>query len=597
MGEVDETHYVHLVATPLSMRVYLEWYCEQLTSIWRWVIFIFRGNHMLKNRIAEDLHKVLEDHLSMEEVIKILEIPSNEEYGDLSFPTFTLAPLFRKSPKLIAEDISMKFQSELVSSVEVINGYINFYIDKNMVSTFIMDTVLGEKFGDTSYLEGQSYAMDFSSPNIAKPFSMGHLRATILGDSLSRLLKKNGAAVIGINHLGDWGTQFGKLIVAYSKWGDAQKVEANPIQELFALYTRFHKEADKNPSLNQEARDAFSKLERGDRQYLDLWEWFRTVSLEAFQKLYDQLDISFDYIQGESFYNDKLEATSILLEKQNLLEYDDEAYIVQLEDVPPALIKKKDGASLYITRDIAAMLYRTDVFYPDKILYVVGQEQSVHFEQLSQLGELLDLKPEIRHIPFGLILKDGKKMSTRKGEVILLEDIIEDVKKEAMFVIDEKNPELQDKEAVAEKIAVSAIKFHDLKNDRMNSYDFIIEDMLKFDGETAIYVMYTNSRIHSILRKSELDSDDAMTFDDAMWPLLKHMARYEDVLVEAADRYAPSVICRYTLQLCRLFNAYYGKERIIGSGNEQSKLILLKQISKIIKDAMSVLGMEVVDEM
>ncbi len=552
---------------------------------------------MFKEYIAEDLHKILKQDLEYEEIVEILEVPANEDFGDFSFPTFTLAKLFRKSPKDIAEDIKGEFQSELVVKTEVINGFVNFHIDKLKGSSLAVNEIGRDGYGKTQHLHGQKLVMDFSSPNIAKPFSMGHLRATILGDSLSKILRQNGAKVTGINHLGDWGTQFGKLIVAYMKWGEQAAVEADPIKELFKLYKHFHKEAEKDPVLDDEAREAFNRLELGHKEYTELWQWFRTVSLEAFQLLYDQLNVSFDHIQGESFYNDQLSRTAELLEEKQLLEYDDGAYIVRLSDTPPALIKKRDGASLYITRDAAAMLYRVEEYKADKILYVVGQEQSVHFEQLSQLAKLLDVKTDIEHIPFGLILKNGRKMSTRKGEVVLLEDIIVDVKERALEVISDKNPELEDKAQAAGKIAIGAIKFHDLKNDRMNSYDFNIEDMLKFDGETATYVMYTNSRIQSILRRNKTGTDSDFVSEENMWPILKHMSAYEDVLREAANRYSPSVICKYVMQLCRLFNTYYGQERIIGSSNEKSKLILLQLISRNIKQAMNLLGIEAVDSM
>lgn len=552
---------------------------------------------MFKKYIAEDLHEILKDDLKYEEILKILEVPANDGFGDFSFPTFTLSKSFRKSPKNIAVDIKEKFKCAIVNRTEVINGFINFHIDKQKGSSIVLNEIQMERYGKTDYLEGQKLVMDFSSPNIAKPFSMGHLRATILGDSLSRILEQNGAEVTGVNHLGDWGTQFGKLIVAYTKWGEKDAVEANPIKELFHLYTHFHKEAEINTILDDEAREAFNQLELGNKEYTELWQWFREVSLEAFQLLYDQLNVSFDHLQGESFYNDQLVGTAKLLEEKGLLEFDDGAYIVRLKGIPPALIKKRDGASLYITRDVAAMLYRVEKYEADKILYVVGQEQSVHFEQLSQLAELLNVKIEVEHIPFGMILKNGKKMSTRKGEVVLLEDIIADVEEKALEVISDKNPDLENKKQVANKIAIGAIKFHDLKNDRMNSYDFNIEDMLKFDGETATYVNYTNSRIQSILRKSNPESDAVVVFEENMWPILKHMANYEEILAEAANRYSPSVICKYVMQLCRLFNTYYGQEKIIGSINEKSKLILLQLISRNIKQAMGMLGIETVDSM
>ncbi|SDK85510.1 arginine--tRNA ligase [Lacicoccus qingdaonensis] len=552
---------------------------------------------MLKKWVAEDMHKILKEYLKYEEILEIIEIPANDNFGDFSFPTFTLSKLFRKSPEDIAENIKEGFQSELVVKTEVINGFVNFHIDRQKGGSLIMNEIGRESYGKTKHLQGQKLVMDFSSPNIAKPFSMGHLRATILGDSLSKILEQNSAKVTGINHLGDWGTQFGKLIVAYTKWGEKKAVEADPIKELFQLYTHFHIEAEKNPSLDDEAREAFSKLELGHKEYTELWQWFRDVSMVAFELLYNQLNVSFDHIQGESFYNKHLSQTVELLEEKNLLEYDDGAYIIRLNGIPPALIKKRDGASLYITRDVAAMLYRVEKYEADKILYVVGQEQSIHFEQLSQVAEMLDVKTEIEHIPFGMILKNGKKMSTRKGEVVLLEDIIKDVAERALQVISDKNPKLKDKELAAGKIAIGAIKFHDLKNDRMNSYDFNIEDMLKFDGETATYVNYTNSRIQSILRKNMTGTESGFVSEDSMWPILKHMSSYEEVLVEAANRYSPSVICKYVMQLCRLFNTYYGQGRIIGSSNEKSKLMLLQMISRNIKEAMKLLGIETMDSM
>lgn len=552
---------------------------------------------MFKEKITDTLYIMLKDYLSKKEIMSILEEPSNQEFGDFSFPTFTLVKLFKKSPQAIAEHIHESLESELIESVEVINGFVNLKIDKEIGSSLVMKEIQGNDYGTTDYLTDTKIVMDFSSPNIAKPFSMGHLRATVLGDSLSRILKKNGAEIVGINHVGDWGTQFGKLIVAYKIWGNEKSVERDPIKELFELYKKFHIEAEQNQNLDDEARKAFYELENGDSEYLTLWDWFREVSMESFQKLYEQLGISFDYIQGESFYNDRMEDTIKLLEEKGLLEYDEGAYIIRLKDVPPALIKKKDGSSLYITRDLSAMFYREAQFQPDKILYVVGHEQSVHFGQLSQLSKILDTKSDIEHIPFGLILTNGKKMSTRKGKVVFLENIIEDLKKISFKIISEKNPNLKQKEMTAEKIAIGAIKFYDLKNDRMNSYNFNMNDMLKFDGETATYIMYTNSRIQSILRNGKLKFEETFIFEESMWPLLKQLSQYEEDIMDAADRYSPAIICKYVLQLCRLFNSYYAQVRIKDSDNENSKLLVLYYVSKNIKDAMQLLGIETVDEM
>lgn len=554
---------------------------------------------MFKEEITDELHKILEKRISKEEIRNILEVPANQSFGEFSFPTFALAKILKKSPKLIAEELAEQFKLDSVSHIKTINGFLNFYIDRDSASKIILNEIRTPHTHAFNRLKGQTIVIDYSSPNIAKPFSMGHFRATVLGDALSKILEKSGANVIGINHLGDWGTQFGKLIVAYKEWGEFSKVQENPIKELFELYQKFHVEAETNPILDNEARNAFNQLEHGNNEYTELWLWFREVSIQAFQSLYVKLNIEFDYIQGESFYNNQLNKVSDILEEKELLELDQGAYIVRLnETTPPALIKKKDGASLYITRDIAAMLYREKQYHPNDVLYVVGQEQSVHFNQLGQMASLLDVTTNIEHIPFGLILKNGKKMSTRKGAVVLLEDIINDVEIQALEVITEKNPNLINKEKIAEKVSIAAIKFFDLKYDRLNSYEFNIKDMLKFDGETGVYVMYTNSRIQSILRKSVHNGKvDNFIYEDKMWPVLNQLSKYPEVIMAAADKRMPSEICKYVIGLCRLFNSYYGSEKIIGSDNEISRIQLLHIVSDIIKDAMMLLGIETVDEM
>ncbi|HEC2178642.1 TPA: arginine--tRNA ligase [Staphylococcus delphini] len=447
-------------------------------------------------------------------------------------------------------------------------------------------------------LSAEKIVIDYSSPNIAKPFSMGHLRATVIGDSIAKILEANGAKVIRINHLGDWGTQFGKLIVAYKKWGEQKRVENNPILELFHLYTKFHEISKDNPHIDLEAREAFKLLESGHSEYEHLWSWFRNVSMESFNALYKLLDINFDYIQGESFYNERLKETIKLLEERELLTQDDGAYIVDLGDLPPALIKKRDGASLYITRDLSAVLYRTETFNPTRILYVVGQEQSIHFKQLDKLTRLLELTPVIEHIPFGLILKDGKKMSTRQGKVILLEDIIAEVEQAVLRTLEKKKSNLRNKKEIAKEIAIASIKFHDLKNDRLSSYDLKIDEMLAFEGDTALYIMYTYARIQSILGRTKYSDDfkGDFQFEESMWPILKHLKSYNEVLELSAINYTPSSICRYSLQLCRLFNRYYNIERILESTNEKSKITLLKIVSKNIEDSMELLGINLVKE-
>lgn len=553
---------------------------------------------MFKQSIAKGLYQILQDQMTFDEIYQLIEYPANENHGEYSFPTFQLAKIFKKPPVEIANSIKEKFDNVDVRQTEVVNGFLNFFLDRDVSAQKIIAHFGNGHLESKQTLSGEKIVIDYSSPNIAKPFSMGHLRATVLGDSLSKILEANGAEVIKVNHLGDWGTQFGKLIVAYQKWGDAKKVEENPIQELFYLYTKFHEVSEEDPQLDAEAREAFRLLESGNDEYEALWSWFREVSMTSFNALYKLLDIHFDYIQGEAFYNDKLTDTVKLLEQKGLLKRDDGAYIVELEDLPPALIKKSDGASLYITRDLSAVLYRTATFDPTRILYVVGQEQSIHFKQLEQVTHLLGLKTVIEHVPFGLILQGGKKMSTRQGKVVLLEDIIAEVEAAVLKTLEEKQSQLTNKQETAREIAIASVKFYDLKNDRLSSYDFRIDEMLAFEGDTALYIMYTYARMQSILRKSGYanNAKDSFQFEENMWAILKHLKSYNEVLEIAAVNYTPSSICRYTLQLCRHFNSYYNVERILGSENEKSKMILLEIVSKNIEEAMQLLGIKLINE-
>ncbi|EJD8481237.1 arginine--tRNA ligase [Staphylococcus pseudintermedius] len=553
---------------------------------------------MFKKSIAKDLSEILKGQMTFEEIYNILEHPTNENYGEYSFPTFQLAKIYKKSPNLIANSIKGKFDNEYIHKAEVVNGFLNFFLDRQSSSQKIIECFNENALKNNKLLSAEKIVIDYSSPNIAKPFSMGHLRATVIGDSIAKILEANGAKVIRINHLGDWGTQFGKLIVAYKKWGEQKRVENNPILELFHLYTKFHEISKDNPHIDLEAREAFKLLESGHSEYEHLWSWFRNVSMESFNALYKLLDINFDYIQGESFYNERLKETIQLLEERELLTQDDGAYIVDLEDLPPALIKKRDGASLYITRDLSAVLYRTETFNPTRILYVVGQEQSIHFKQLDKLTRLLELTPVIEHIPFGLILKDGKKMSTRQGKVILLEDIIAEVEQAVLRTLEKKKSNLRNKKEIAKEIAIASIKFHDLKNDRLSSYDLKIDEMLAFEGDTVLYIMYTYARIQSILGRTKYSDDFKVDFqfEESMWPILNHLKSYNEILELSAINYTPSSICRYSLQLCRLFNRYYNSERILESTNEKSKITLLKIVSKNIEDSMELLGISLVKE-
>ncbi len=552
----------------------------------------------MKKIIAQALHTHLSEHLTLEELEQLVEVPADTTHGDYAFPTFRLAKLMRKSPQIIAAELADKVTHPIINEISVIGGFLNVHLNHSVVAVKMLEDIESPAFGQSDIFKDQTFVIDFSSPNIAKPFSMGHFRATILGDVLKKLLQSQGADVVGINHLGDWGTQFGKLIVAYKMWGDEAAVRANPIPELFKLYVRINEEEKEEPSLADKGRHAFSLLEQGDAEMLELWDWFRTVSLETFQVLYDRLDITFDKVQGEAFYNDQLEYVNTLLEDKGLLKFDDGAYIVPLEDMPPALIKKRDGSSLYITRDIAAVLNRIEHHSPDHLLYVVGHEQAIHFKQLAAVIEKMSIDIDIEHVAFGLILKDGKKMSTRRGKVLLLEDIVDEVKTQVLEVMKEKGSSINDLDSVAETLAIGALKYHDLKYDRNNSYEFNISEMVEFEGDTAVYINYTNARIQSILKKGEdAGTSEGFIYEESMWPIINHLSTYPNILAEASSKYAPSLLTRYIMQLCRHFNTYYGNTRIIGAENEVSKKYLLELVSKNIVDAMALLGIDIVDAM
>lgn len=552
----------------------------------------------MKKIIVQALHTHLSEHLTLEEVEQLVEVPADTTHGDYAFPTFRLAKLMRKSPQIIAAELADKVTHPIIKEITVIGGFLNVHLNHSEVAVMMLEDIESPTFGQSNIFNNQTFVIDFSSPNIAKPFSMGHFRATILGDVLKKLLQSQGADVVGINHLGDWGTQFGKLIVAYKMWGDEAAVRENPIPELFKLYVRINEEEKEDPSLADKGRHAFALLEQGDAEMLDLWDWFRTVSLETFQVLYDRLDITFDKVQGEAFYNDQLEYVNTLLEDKGLLKFDDGAYIVPLEDMPPALIKKRDGSSLYITRDIAAVLNRIEHHSPDHLLYVVGHEQAIHFKQLAAVIEKMGIDIDIEHVAFGLILKDGKKMSTRRGKVLLLEDIVDEVKTQVLEVMKEKGSSINDLDSVAETLAIGALKYHDLKYDRNNSYEFNISEMVEFEGDTAVYINYTNARIQSILKKGEgAGTREGFIYEESMWPIINHLSTYPNILAEASSKYSPSLLTRYIMQLCRHFNTYYGNTRIIGAENEVSKKYLLDLVSKNIVDAMALLGIDIVDAM
>ncbi len=461
-----------------------------------------------KQFVADTLAPALTDVLSAEDIYQKIERPKDTSKGDYAFPAFTLAKTFKKAPQQIAADLVEKIDTSKFEKVEVAGPYLNFFLDKTAFSAQVLNDVLtqGADYGQNQSGNNGNVPIDMSSPNIAKPISMGHLRSTVIGNSIAEILRKNGYNPIKDNHLGDWGTQFGKLITAYLKWGNEEDVKKDPITNLVKYYVKFHKEDVEHPELDDEAREWFRKLENGDEEAHHLWSWFRDESLKAFNAIYDKLGVKFDTYNGEAFYNDKMQAVIDTLKEKGLLKESQGAQVVNLEkyDLNPALILKSDGASLYITRDIATAVYRENTYHPAMNLYVVGSEQTYYFKQLKAvLMEMgLPSAKDLHHIPFGLITVDGKKLSTRSGRIILLDAVLDDAIDMAKKQIAAKNPDLPNKDEVAKQVGVGAIIFGDLKNERMNSIDFNLEEQLKFEGETGPYVQYAHARAESILRKA-----------------------------------------------------------------------------------------------
>lgn len=563
-----------------------------------------------KQIIAEDLSTQLSEHLTINEIYNLLEKPKNTEHGDLAFPAFQLAKVFRKNPAEIASDIADDFSSDIVDKVDVVGPYLNFYLNKGTISAEVLKEIITEKgdYGNTDFGAGKNIPIDMSSPNIAKPMSMGHLRSTVIGNALANILEKMGFQPIKINYLGDWGTQFGRLITAYKLWGEEEKVRANPIAELNELYVRFHEELEKEPELEEVGRSWFKKLENGDKEATELWRWFREESLNEFNIVYDRLGVSFDSTNGESFYNDKMDEVVELLEEKGLLVEDQGAQVVRLEDydLQPALIKKQDGATLYITRDLAAALYRKRTYDFDQSLYVVGQDQIYHFTQLKAvLAEMgYEWEADIHHIIFGLISIDGQKMSTRRGKVVLLEDVLDEAAVRAEKQINEKNPNLENKDEVAEQVGVGAVVFHDLQHDRRNDFNFNLDEIVQFEGETGPYVQYTRARALSILKKANIDAsyfesekEFALT-DDYSWTVIKLIQSFSSTLERAYREYEPSVIAKHALRLAQAFNRFYANVRVLDENPErESRLALVYAVALMLEEDLCLLGVQAPDEM
>lgn len=564
----------------------------------------------MKSQLIDILAENVQE-LEKEEIASALEIPKKADMGDFAFPCFKLAKIYRKAPNMIAADLTEKIIAgnyNIFSKVENVGGYINFFFAKEQFAKQIMETITKENFGSSEEGKGKTICIDYSSPNVAKNFHVGHLRTTIIGNSLYKIYSKLGYHVERINHLGDWGTQFGKLIVAYKRWGSKEAVEQNGIAELMKIYVKFHEEAEKDDSLNDEARAWFVKMEQGDEEALSIWQWFKDISLVEYKRIYKLLGMEFDHYTGESFYRDKTQDVVDKLNSKNLLVESEGAHIVPLDEynMAPCLIMKKDGSSIYATRDLAALFYRKNTYNFDKCIYVTGLEQKLHFAQVFKVIELLgyDWYDQLVHVPYGLVSMEGGKLSTRSGNVIYAEEILHESIQKIYEIIEEKNPNLEDKETVARQVGIGAILFNDLYNQRIKDVVFNWDKILNFDGETGPYVQYTYARCASVLRKAgniaiPSDIDYSILTDEATMNLLKDITRFPDVVKDAAEKYEPFMISRFAVSVAQHFNKFY-HDCQINVEDEKVKMARLKVVSvtmKVIKDALELLGIECPEQM
>ncbi|KAA8432948.1 arginine--tRNA ligase [Weissella sagaensis] len=558
-----------------------------------------------KSHIAQKIAAVVPE-LDDATILSKIEVPKDASMGDYAFPAFLLAKSRRMAPQQIANDIVSDIDTESFKDVKAVGPYVNFFLDQAQFGAeTLADVLRNTEYGHNTDGEAGHITIDMSSPNIAKPMSMGHLRSTVIGNSLAEIAKANGYQPIKINHLGDWGTQFGKLMSAYKRWGSEEEVKADPINTLVKYYVRFHKEAETQPELNDEGRAWFKKLEDGDEEAHQLWSWFREESLKEFMELYDDLDIDFDSFNGEAFYNDKMDAVIQTLKDKNLLVESQGAQVVDLsdEDLNVAMIQRTDGATLYMTRDLAAAIFRKNNYNFVKSLYVVGGEQREHFKQMKAVLKKMDYdwSDDIEHIPFGMITVDGKKLSTRSGRIILLKDVLADSVKLATAQINEKNPELANKEEVAHEVGTGAVVFHDLMNERLGDFDFKLEEVVRFEGDTGPYVQYTNARAQSILRKAgnpELDLTNLVINDDNVWETEKLVANFGDIVRRAWRDREPSVIAKYALNLSRTFNKYYANSKILVEDDQlNARLALVSAVSYILTESLRLLGVKAPKEM
>ena len=565
-----------------------------------------------KEKVAEQIGKNI-PNIEKKEIESYIEIPKDENMGDYAFPCFKLAKTLHKAPPLIAQEIYEKLEvnENEISKVEVIGGYINFYINNDCLVKEVLDSYNKQKeeFGNSKIGKGKNVVIDYSSPNIAKPFHVGHLRSTVIGGALYNIYQFLGYKVTGINHLGDYGTQFGKLIEGYKLWGKEYNIEENPIDELTKLYIRINKLCEEDEQVLESCRNNFKKLEEGDPYCKEIWEKFRNLSLKEFQKVYDMLGSKFDSWNGEAFYSDKMQEVIDILEKKGELVGSEGAYVVNLEDTEvPCIIKKSNGSTTYATRDLAAILYRARTYDFDKALYVTSYEQILHFKQVFEVAKLLDLDEKytngLEHVPFGMLRLKTGKMSTREGNIIKLEDLLNEAISRAKKVIEEKNPNIENKEDIAKKVGIGAVIFNDLSNSRIKDEIFDWDTMLSFQGETGPYIQYIYVRTKSLLEKAgyiptykeeyaeELSNKDSQK-------VIKIISNFSDILKQVVEKNEPSILARYLIDLSQSFSAFYNENKIIveNKQTQDARLYLSYVVGNILKKGANLLGIQMPDKM
>ena len=568
-----------------------------------------------REKIAEIIAPHVEG-LEMRDILDMIEVPADSKMGDYAFPCFKLAKVLRKAPPLIAASIADAIRdADIFDKVEQVNAYVNMFISRENMAQQVVSQVLadGENYGRSTIGEGKKVIVEYSSPNIAKPFHIGHIRSTVIGNSIYKIYDFLGYDTIRINHLGDYGTQFGKMICAYRRWGSKEDVEREPIKSLLSYYTKFHEEAEKDPSLDDEARAIFTRLEHGEPEEVELWQWFREESLKEFNRVYKMLGIEFDSYNGESFYSDKMPRIVQELADSGIMEKDQGANIVRLDEygLSPALITKSDGSTLYITRDIAAAVYRKETYDFYKNIYVVASQQNLHFQQWFKVLELMgyDWAKDCVHVPFGLVSLESGTMSTRKGKVVFLEDVLNGAVDKTREIIIEKNPDLDEEsiEEIAKAVGIGAVVFNELSNYRIKDYVFSWDHVLNFEGETGPYVQYTHARLCSIMRKAgeETVAAAAAGFDaskltgDSAHRLITLIYQLPEVILEAGEKYEPSIVTRHIVDIAQAANKYYHDEHILvdDEAEKTARVALVTAAETAIRNGLGLLGMKAPERM